>query len=110
MSKFSEQNRNQPFADYNEYMTYLFATVNSTLDEYLANMKITFASEQGGYKNVLYPDLEIAHDVAKNHVSSFWGDIDDTEEIERSIWTVVMNSIEDAKKCPAPAETMPVRA
>ena len=95
MSKFSEQNRNQPFADYNEYMTYLFATVNSTLDEYLANMKITFASEQGGYKNVLYPDLEIAHDVAKNHVSSFWGDIDDTEEIENAEEDGLLDDVEE---------------
>lgn len=80
MSKFDEKKRLSPFSDYNEYMTYLFATVNATLDDYLANMKLVFASEQGGYKNVLYPDLEIAHDVAKEHVASFWDDIDDNEE------------------------------
>lgn len=80
MSKFAEKLRDKPFKDYNDYMTYLFATVNSTLDEYLANMKLVFASEQGGYKNVLYPDLEIAHDVAREHVSSFWDMADENDE------------------------------
>lgn len=81
MSKFDEKKRYEPFIDYNDYMTYLFATVNATLDEYLANMKLMFASDQGGYKNVLYPDLEIAHDVAKEHIESFWGD-DTTDDDE----------------------------
>lgn len=79
-SKFSIALKDKAFADYNEYMTYLFATVNSTLDEYLANMKLVFASEQGGYKNVLYPDLEIAHDVAREHVSTFWDIADENDE------------------------------
>lgn len=75
----SERLRNVPFKDYDEYMKYLFACVNSTLDLHLQAMKKTFVSEQGGYKNVLYPDLEIAHDVTKEHLYSF------TEELEENI-------------------------
>ena len=71
MSNFSEKLRKKPFESYDEYMTYLFACVNSTLDTHLKGMKRMFASEQGGYKNVLYPDLEIAHDVTKEHIAGF---------------------------------------
>lgn len=78
-NKFADSLRNQPFADYNEYMRYLFACVNDAMDKYLEEMKTVFASDQGGYKNVLYPDLAIAHDVCKEHVAAFF---DEGEEGE----------------------------
>lgn len=71
----SEKDIDKPFENYNQYMTYLFACVNSTLDEHLKEMKKVFANEQGGYKNVLYPDLELAHDIAKDHVIRFFDTI-----------------------------------
>ena len=69
--RFAQENREKPFENYDEYMKYMFACVNNAVDEYLTGMKEVFANEQGGYKNVLYPDLEIAHDVCKDHVSKF---------------------------------------
>lgn len=79
--KFADSEKNKPFRDYEEFMSYLFAAVNSSLDEYLKDMKITFASDQGGYKNALYPDLEIAHDVAKNKLHKFMSDGEDNSEV-----------------------------
>ena len=61
-----------PFANYNEYMACMFATVNDSMDTYIESMKSVFANEQGGYKNVLYPDIEIAHDLCKEQVSKFY--------------------------------------
>ena len=62
----------QPFDSYNNYMACMFATVNDSIDTYIENMKAVFANEQGGYKNVLYPDIEIAHDLCKEQVSKFY--------------------------------------
>lgn len=52
-------------------MDYLFACVNNRMDLYLEEMKGLFASGQGGYKNVLYPDLEIAHTMCQEKIHSF---------------------------------------
>ena len=83
MSRFAEELKNTPFADYNEYMEYVFSCVNDSLDTYLSEMKLIFASEQGGYKNVLYPDLEIAHDVCKERIVRFYENKnEETIEIE----------------------------
>lgn len=79
MGGFDKKMQGVPFRDYDEYMTHLFAIVNCSIDEHLQSMKQVFASEQGGYKNVIYPDLEIAHDVAREHVTAFFnhGDRED---------------------------------
>lgn len=62
----------KPFNSYNDYMTCMFAVVNDSMDTYIEEMKSVFANEQGGYKNVLYPDIEIAHDLCKEQVSKFY--------------------------------------
>ena len=62
----------KPFNSYNDYMTCMFAVVNDSMDAYIEEMKSVFANEQGGYKNVLYPDIEIAHDLCKEQVSKFY--------------------------------------
>ncbi len=80
MNRFSDKLRNAPFKDYDEFMNYLFASVNSCLDDYLSEMKLVFASEQGGYKNVLYPDLEVAHDVCHDKLQSFSAEVTETTE------------------------------
>ena len=53
---------------YDEYMKHVFHCVNLCLSAYLENMKLTFANGQGGFKNVLYPDLEIAADSANEQI------------------------------------------
>lgn len=75
--KFTENLRSKPFKDYDEYMLYLFACVNSTLDSRLTTLKQVFVSEQGGYKSTLYPDIEIAHDVTKDHIARFYNSDED---------------------------------
>ena len=62
----------QPYTSYNDYMACMFAAVNDSMDAYIEEMKSVFANEQGGYKNVLYPDIEIAHDLCKEQVSKFY--------------------------------------
>lgn len=50
------------YKNYDEYMDNIFDCVNRCLHTYLENMKLVYANGQGGYKNVLYPDLEVASD------------------------------------------------
>ncbi len=71
MDKYDEKLRKKPFKDYNEFMQYIFDCVNITIDSHITKMKTVFASGQGGYKNVLYPDIEVASDVAKEKLMSF---------------------------------------
>lgn len=59
------------FSNYGEYMEYLFACVNMAMEEHLNLMKVMFATGQGGYKNVLYPDLEVAADICAERISRF---------------------------------------
>ena len=71
MNRYSEKSRNTPYENYGEYMTYIFDCVNTGIDRYLTDMKTLYATEDGGYKNVLYPDLEVAGDVCKEMLSAF---------------------------------------
>ena len=68
---FGSVGNDQPFGSYEEYMEFLFASVNEGLNRYLANLKQVYATGEGGYKNVLYPDLEIAHDVCIEKIERF---------------------------------------
>ncbi len=68
---FEESMRNQPFGSYDEYMEYLFACVNEGMNRYLTDLKMVYATAQGGYKNVLYPDIEIAHDTCLEKLERF---------------------------------------
>ena len=69
--KFDENLRKTAFSGYGEYMEYLFACVNMALEEQIERMKIFFATEKGGYKNVLYPDLEVASEICSKNVHEF---------------------------------------
>jgi len=69
--KFDQSLAHIPFRDYGEYMEYLFACVNLAMDAHLTQMKRVFATGQGGYKNVLYPDLEVAADVCTERIERF---------------------------------------
>ncbi len=59
------------FKNYDEYMGNVFDCVNKCLYQYLESMKTVFSNGQGGYKNVLYPDLEIASDAAREQIQKF---------------------------------------
>jgi len=80
---FDQSKKSLPFGSYEEYMEYLFACVNEGLNQYLAQLKKVYATGQGGYKNVLYPDIEIAHDTCIEKLEGFMGrqeDFGDGEE------------------------------
>ncbi len=59
------------FLNQGEYIEYMFACVNMAMDAHLSQMKRVFATGQGGYKNVLYPDLETAADICAERISGF---------------------------------------
>ena len=69
--KFDENLKETAFSGYGEYMEYLFACVNMALDEQLDRMKLFFATGKGGYKNVLYPDLEVASEICAQSIHDF---------------------------------------
>ncbi|MCL2036785.1 MAG: ATP-binding protein [Oscillospiraceae bacterium] len=71
LSKRFSSNKGKPFSGYDEYMSFVFAAVDLRMRIYLEDMMGVFASEKGGYKNVLYPDLEIAHGLCQKHLSDF---------------------------------------
>lgn len=59
-----DRNKNQTaFLKEEEAMEYLFAVINIAMEQHLSKMKTVFATAQGDYKNVLYPDLETAYDI-----------------------------------------------
>ncbi len=70
-SLFDKEKKALPFDSYEEYMEYLFACVNEGMNRYLTGLKQVYALGEGGYKNVLYPDLEIAHDVCMEKLGRF---------------------------------------
>ncbi|MCD8130221.1 MAG: ATP-binding protein [Lachnospiraceae bacterium] len=68
---FAGQDQEKPFGNYEQYMEYLFSCVNEAMNRYLSGMKKIYATGQGGYKNVLYPDLEVAHDTCLDKIDQF---------------------------------------
>lgn len=62
---------NRPFSDYTEYMDCLFACVNSSLNWYLTVLKQKYAVGEEGYKNIFYPDLEIAQCLCQEKLYRF---------------------------------------
>lgn len=61
---FTEENTS-PFADYGEYIDTLFAWANLSLDFYIENLKDKYAAGEGAYKNIFYPDLEVAQNLCQ---------------------------------------------
>ncbi len=78
--KYDEKLKTKPFKSYNEYMQYIFDCVNTSMDRYLDGMKEVYANEEGGYRNVLYPDLELAAEMSRAHVERFYSATDDEED------------------------------
>lgn len=69
--KFCEEWRDKPFTDYSEYMDYLFACVNDRLSDYIGDLMKKYDAGQGNYKNVMYPDIKIAHDLCRDQTLRF---------------------------------------
>lgn len=59
------------FNNYEECMNSLFYCVNLKINIYLEKMKFLYSQGSGGYKNVLYPDLEIASDTCQIQIQQF---------------------------------------
>ena len=68
---FDREQKSDAFDSYESYMEYLFVCVNEAINRYLQRLKEIYATGQGDYKNVLYPDLEIAHDTCKEKLGQF---------------------------------------
>ena len=70
-TRFRDELRNKPFESYDEYMDYIFACVDVRLSDYIENLMRKYAAGQGNYKNVMYPDIEIAHNLCKDRMIQF---------------------------------------
>ncbi len=71
----AEQNKNKSndgvFTSYGQYMESIFSVVNGCIDEHLEEMEKLYTTGQGQFKNVLYPDIEVAHDVCRQKLYAF---------------------------------------
>ncbi len=72
MGKYDDDLMDRAFSSYSEYMEYLFDCVNTCLDRYIEHIKIVYASGDGGYKSILYPDIEVASDACKAKIKEFY--------------------------------------
>lgn len=68
---FSPYEREKPFESYQQYNNYLFACVDMRLSHYIGGLMGLFANDNGGFKNVLYPDIEIARDLCEKQLADF---------------------------------------
>ena len=71
MELFERDWSERPFADYQDYTDHLFACVDRQLSAYIDGMMRLFAGNDGGFKNVLYPDIEVARDLCEKHLTDF---------------------------------------
>ena len=79
-----DQNKNSmAFLEEEEAMEFLFAVINIAMEQHLTKMKTTFATAQGDYKNVLYPDLETAYDICMEKSTEFLRKQSSSEETEQ---------------------------
>lgn len=83
--RFREELRDKPFESYNEYMDYIFACVNFRLSDYIEGLMNKYDAGQGNYKNVMYPDIEIAHDLCNDRMMQFMQEDMEPEEEETEL-------------------------
>ena len=88
VQKFNIEDKDKPFESYDEFMRYLFSCVDVRIKEQIKVMQQDYASDRGGYRNVMYPDLETAeiknqkrydeffHEKAKSEEESDFGEED----------------------------------
>ena len=70
-NRFNEKLRKTAFGSYEEYMDYIFACVNTRLADYIKTLMGKYAAGQGQYKNIMYPDIEIAYNLCNDRVVQF---------------------------------------
>jgi len=80
--KFRKELEQKPFESYAEYMDYVFACVNFRLLHYIEGLMKKYDNGQGTYKNVLYPDIEIAYELCHHQVAHFSGEDGTEHEIK----------------------------
>lgn len=83
--RFREELRTQPFADYSEYMDYIFACVNYRLSDYIAGLMEKYDAGQGRYKNVMYPDIEIAYALCNDRLVQFGRENEKQDDADASL-------------------------
>ena len=71
MGFFEMSKREEPFSGYQEYTAHLFACVDKSLAAYIDRLMRLFANGNGGFKNVIYPDIEVARDLCEKHLKDF---------------------------------------
>ncbi len=86
MAKYNDELRSKPFKDYNEFMQYVFNCVNTAMDSYIDGMKGTYANDEGGYKSILYPDIEIAGDTCRDQIEKFYREEKDEDALGDSLF------------------------
>ncbi len=80
--RFSTELMSKPFKSYDEYMSYIFACVNYRLSDYIEGLMKKYDAGQGNYKNVMYPDIEIAHDLCSDSIQKFFYGEDKDDNFE----------------------------
>lgn len=71
MELFDPRKRDEPFADYRDYTEHLFACVNRRLALYIDGLMEQLSNEQGGFKSILCPDIEIARELCGRQLREF---------------------------------------
>ena len=93
--RFRKELQNKPFISYDEYMDYVFACVNVRLADYIEGLMRKYASGQGNFKNVMYPDIEIAHDLCNNKILQFVQREDIEDEIDETMDETIDDELMD---------------
>ena len=91
---FDREQKSDGFDSYENYMEYLFACVNEGISRYLERLKEIYATGQGDYKNVLYPDLEIAHDTCLEKLNQFRIQRDNQKDTEEDVEDIAPELLE----------------
>ena len=92
---FSVEKKETPFSGYQEYTEYLFACVNRQLSLYIERLMGIFAAENGGFKNVLYPDIEVAYDLCRKQLMDFSVSKDGAEEEPEELADLFGDELDD---------------
>ncbi|MBE5852904.1 MAG: AAA family ATPase, partial [Lachnospiraceae bacterium] len=96
--RFREELRTQPFENYAEYMDYIFACVNVRLADYIQDLMGKYAAGQGQFKNIMYPDIEIAYNLCNDNVTNFLQKDDVSNENEDAGQESVLDDMDDELK------------
>lgn len=97
-SKFRDDLRCQPFHGYEEYMDYVFACVNIRLSEYIEDLMAKYAAGQGQFKNVMYPDIEIAYNLCHDNVLNFRKNDESSSQAEKTDTEEMQDDVDDELK------------